>query len=103
MLPACSDPGDRGDPSASLAERIRAIPRRALVLRSPEHNRAVGSAKRSKHMEGTAFDIATSNREIGVDRAMVPVRRPEAAGVSAPAVKRRRSVPERLRTAHVGE
>jgi uncharacterized protein YcbK (DUF882 family) len=31
--------------------------------RSPEHNRAVGGAKRSKHMEGTAFDIAMSNHD----------------------------------------
>jgi hypothetical protein len=31
------------------------------AYRSPEHNRAVGGAKRSKHMEGAAFDIAMSN------------------------------------------
>lgn len=31
--------------------------------RSPEHNRAVGGAKRSKHMEGAAFDIAMSNHD----------------------------------------
>ena len=31
--------------------------------RSPEHNRAVGGAKASKHMGGTAFDIATSNHD----------------------------------------
>ncbi|TYR33467.1 DUF882 domain-containing protein [Mesorhizobium microcysteis] len=30
---------------------------------SPEHNRAVGGAKRSKHMEGAAFDIAMSNHD----------------------------------------
>ena len=33
------------------------------AYRSPEHNRAVGGAKRSKHMEGTAFDIAMSNHD----------------------------------------
>ncbi len=31
--------------------------------RSPEHNRAVGGAKASKHMEGTAFDIAMANHD----------------------------------------
>ncbi|PQO23989.1 peptidase M15 [Rhodobacteraceae bacterium WD3A24] len=31
--------------------------------RSPEHNRAVGGATRSKHMEGTAFDISMTNQE----------------------------------------
>jgi hypothetical protein len=33
------------------------------AYRSPEHNRAVGGAPRSKHMEGTAFDIAISNND----------------------------------------
>ena len=33
------------------------------AYRSPEHNRAVGGARRSKHMEGTAFDIAMSNHD----------------------------------------
>jgi hypothetical protein len=33
------------------------------AYRSPEHNRAVGGATRSKHMDGTAFDIAMSNHE----------------------------------------
>lgn len=36
-----------------------------LIVRSPygspEHNRAVGGATRSKHMDGAAFDIAMSN------------------------------------------
>lgn len=31
------------------------------AYRSPEHNRRVGGAPRSKHMDGTAFDIAMSN------------------------------------------
>lgn len=38
-----------------------------LILRSAyrslEHNRAVGGAKASKHMDGTAFDIAMSNQD----------------------------------------
>jgi zinc D-Ala-D-Ala carboxypeptidase len=33
------------------------------AYRSPEHNRAVGGAKRSKHLTGTAFDIAMSNHD----------------------------------------
>ncbi|MDP3862971.1 MAG: D-Ala-D-Ala carboxypeptidase family metallohydrolase [Phaeovulum sp.] len=37
-----------------------------LVLsgyRSPEHNKAVGGAPASKHMDGTAFDIAMANHD----------------------------------------
>ena len=33
------------------------------AYRSPEHNRAVGGAKSSKHMDGTAFDIAMANHD----------------------------------------
>jgi len=33
------------------------------AYRSPEHNRAVGGAARSKHMDGTAFDIAMANHD----------------------------------------
>ena len=33
------------------------------AYRSPEHNRAVGGATRSKHMAGAAFDIAMSNHD----------------------------------------
>jgi hypothetical protein len=33
------------------------------AYRSPEHNRAVGGAPASKHMEGTAFDIAMANHD----------------------------------------
>lgn len=33
------------------------------AYRSPEHNHAVGGATRSKHMDGTAFDIAMSNHD----------------------------------------
>lgn len=31
------------------------------AYRSPEHNRAVGGAARSKHLDGAAFDIAMAN------------------------------------------
>jgi zinc D-Ala-D-Ala carboxypeptidase len=33
------------------------------AYRSPEHNRAIGGAKASKHMDGTAFDIAMVNHD----------------------------------------
>ncbi|MCL7466770.1 D-Ala-D-Ala carboxypeptidase family metallohydrolase [Phaeovulum sp. NW3] len=33
------------------------------AYRSPEHNRAVGGAPRSKHMDGTAFDTAMANHD----------------------------------------
>jgi len=33
------------------------------AFRSPEHNRAVGGAKRSKHLIGAAFDIAMANHD----------------------------------------
>ncbi|MCL7465520.1 D-Ala-D-Ala carboxypeptidase family metallohydrolase [Phaeovulum sp. NW3] len=33
------------------------------AYRSPEHNRRVGGAPRSKHMDGTAFDIAMENHD----------------------------------------
>ena len=33
------------------------------AYRSPEHNRAVGGAPASKHMAGTAFDVAMANHD----------------------------------------
>ena len=40
------------------------------AYRSPEHNRAVGGATRSKHMDGTAFDIAMGNHDpVGFEAA----------------------------------
>ena len=33
------------------------------AYRSPDHNRAVGGAPRSKHMDGTAFDIAMAHHD----------------------------------------
>ncbi len=33
------------------------------AFRTPEHNRAVGGAKRSKHLVGAAFDIAMENHD----------------------------------------
>ena len=39
------------------------------AYRSPEHNRAVGGATRSKHLDGAAFDIAMSNHAPAVFEA----------------------------------
>src|SRR5690625_5524352 len=39
------------------------------AYRSPEHNRAVGGATRSKHLDGTAFDIAMTNHDPGAFEA----------------------------------
>jgi len=36
---------------------------RGLRQSSPEHNHAAGGATRSKHMDGTAFDIAMANHD----------------------------------------
>ena len=33
------------------------------AYRTPEHNRRVGGAPRSKHMEGMAFDISMANHD----------------------------------------
>ena len=33
------------------------------AYRSPEHNRAVGGATRSNHLDGAAFDIAMANHD----------------------------------------
>ncbi len=33
------------------------------AYRSPEHNRAVGGATRSKHLDGATFDIAMANHD----------------------------------------
>ena len=39
------------------------------AYRSPEHNRAVGGAKASKHIEGITFDIAMANHDPGAFEA----------------------------------
>lgn len=41
------------------------------AYRSPEYNRAVGGATRSKHMDGAAFDIAMTNHDPVVFEAAV--------------------------------
>ena len=56
--------------TASALDKLQALRDRLgkpLIIRSayrsPEHNRAVGGATRSKHMDGAAFDIAMSNHD----------------------------------------
>ncbi len=39
------------------------------AYRSPEHNRAVGGAGRSKHLDGAAFDISMANHDPAVFEA----------------------------------
>ena len=50
-----------------MLERLREKCGRPMIVtsgyRSPEHNKAVGGAKASKHMEGCAFDISMANHD----------------------------------------
>jgi hypothetical protein len=50
-----------------MLQRLRTNLGKPLILtsayRSPEHNRKVGGAKRSKHMEGIAFDVRMDNHD----------------------------------------
>ena len=55
------------DPALDKLQALRDWLGKPLIVRSayrsPEHNRAVGGATRSKHMDGAAFDIAMSNHD----------------------------------------
>ncbi len=55
------------EPALDRLQALRDRLGRPLIVRSayrsPEHNRAVGGAPASKHMEGTAFDIAMANHD----------------------------------------
>ncbi|MBO6775858.1 MAG: DUF882 domain-containing protein [Marinibacterium sp.] len=51
------------DKLQALRNRLRKPLIVRSAYRSPEHNRAVGGAKASKHMDGTAFDIAMANHD----------------------------------------
>ena len=64
----------RGDGSIKINEEaldclqaLRDLISKPMILlsgyRSPEHNRRVGGARASKHMEGTAFDISMANHD----------------------------------------
>ena len=50
-----------------MLQRLRSNLGKPLILtsayRSPEHNRKVGGAKASKHMEGIAFDVRMDNHD----------------------------------------
>ncbi|WYK06195.1 D-Ala-D-Ala carboxypeptidase family metallohydrolase [Cereibacter sphaeroides f. sp. denitrificans] len=56
-------------------QALRDRPGKPLIVRSayrsPEHNRAVGGAPASKHMQGTAFDIAMANHDPAAFEAAV--------------------------------
>ena len=51
------------DKLQALRDRLRKPLIVRSAYRSPEHNRAVGGAKASKHLEGIAFDIAMANHD----------------------------------------
>ena len=55
------------EPALDALQALRNRLGKPLIIRSgyrsPEHNRAVGGAKASKHMEGIAFDVAMANHD----------------------------------------
>lgn len=55
------------EPSMDALQRLRSRLRKPFTVnsayRSPEHNRHVGGAKHSLHMQGIAFDISMANHD----------------------------------------
>lgn len=55
------------EPALDKLQALRDRPGKPLIVRSAyrslEHNRAVGGATRSKHLDGVAFDIAMTNHD----------------------------------------
>lgn len=54
-------------PALDKLQALRDLLGKPLIVRSayrsPEHNSAVGGARRSKHLEGAAFDISMANHD----------------------------------------
>ena len=51
------------DKLQALRDRLGKLLIARSAYRGPEHNRSVGGARASKHMDGTAFDIAMANHD----------------------------------------
>jgi hypothetical protein len=66
---ACKGTGTLGvnEDALDKLQALRNSLKRPLLLtsayRSPEHNRAVGGAKNSQHMQGIAFDVRMENQD----------------------------------------
>ena len=54
---------DAMDKLQALRDRLRKPLILTSAYRSPEHNRAVGGAKKSMHMQGIAFDVRMDNHD----------------------------------------
>lgn len=66
---------DRLLPLCNVLETVRAAIDRPILIvsgyRSPEHNKAVGGAKNSQHMEGRAADIRVAEMSAGMLHAKI--------------------------------
>ncbi|MGO4917826.1 D-Ala-D-Ala carboxypeptidase family metallohydrolase [Pseudogemmobacter sp. W21_MBD1_M6] len=66
---ACCGTGKllKNDPALDRQQALRDRLGKPLIdrsaYRSPEHNRAVGGANRSKHMDGATFDITITSHD----------------------------------------
>lgn len=66
MCPACGDMKVKDEAMYAL-QALRSLLGKPLTInsgyRSPAYNRLIGGAPRSKHVEGTAFDISLRNHD----------------------------------------